>query len=111
MVYVVRTARKRPNEIVVPWPNGVTTDVAGRAAQAFALELRRLIGDDSIRSIAALCGVNHETVRGILEGRVWPDMHTVAHLEDGLDFPLWPRKAPNRVSKRHRIPKTKLFDF
>lgn len=108
---MVRTARRRPNEIVDPWPTGTTTDVAGRAAQAFVLELRRVIGEDSIRSIAALCGVNHETIRGILEGRVWPDMYTIAHLEAGLGVSLWQRHIPGSPGGRRARSRPRPLGF
>jgi len=107
---VVGKPRKRPNEIVDPWPDAPTDDVAGRAAQAFARELRRAVADYSVRSTAELCGVNHETIRGILEGRVWPDMHTIAHLEAGLGLPLWPRRTPT-YSTRHRGRPVRPFDI
>lgn len=94
---MVRQPRDRPNEVVSPWPNGSTHDPAGIVAQGFAIELRRVIGDRTIRSVGSLCGVNHETVRGILDGRVWPDMRTIALLEAGLMTSLWPRQQPEEL--------------
>jgi transcriptional regulator with XRE-family HTH domain len=88
---MVRRARERPNEVVSPWPDGEALEHSGLVAKAFAVELRRAIGDRTVRSVASACGVNHETIRAILDGRVWPDMHTIARLEAGLGIPLWPR--------------------
>jgi len=85
-----RTMRLKPNELVTAWPDGPASDPIGEVARVFAANLRRSIGDKSIRSAAEACGMNHATLIGILEGRAWPDMETIAKLERGLDASLWP---------------------
>ncbi|MCU1445499.1 MAG: hypothetical protein JWP54_1157 [Cryobacterium sp.] len=62
----------------------------------FAANLRLAIGERSIRSAADACGMNHATLIGILDGRAWPDMETIAKLEGGLDAALWPGRGTGR---------------
>jgi hypothetical protein len=90
---MARTARSSPAELNVGWPDAVGTDAVGEVARLFAVNLRSAIGDRSIRSVALASGVNHATVLGILEGRAWPDLSTIAKLEIGLDAELWPRRG------------------
>jgi len=85
-----RTVRLKPNELVTAWPDGPATDAIGEVARVFAANLRQAIGEKSIRGAAEACGMNHATLIGILEGRAWPDMETIAKLERGLDAVLWP---------------------
>lgn len=85
-----RTPRLRPNELVSPWPHGETSDPAGRVAANFVLALRDAVDGESVRYVARQCGVNHQTLRSVLAGDVWPDMQTIARLEFGLGRPLWP---------------------
>lgn len=73
-----------------PWPHGDTEDLAGLVAAAFAQRLVAVIANRSVRSVAAECQVNHQTIHAILAGEVWPDMYTIAHLEAGLNAALWP---------------------
>ena len=85
-----RSTRLKPAELVTDWPDGPASDLIGEVARVFAGNLRAAIGERSIRSAAELCGMNHATLLGILEGRAWPDMETIAKLERGLDAGLWP---------------------
>lgn len=85
-----RTPRLRPNELVSPWPHGETSDPAGAVAMYFVRELGIAIDGQTVRSVASHCGVNHQTLRSILAGEVWPDMRTIALLEFGLGRALWP---------------------
>jgi len=85
--------RLKPNELVAAWPDGPASDAIGEVARVFAGNLRRAIGEKSIRSAAEVCGMNHATLIGILEGRAWPDMETIAKLERGLDAALWPGRG------------------
>jgi hypothetical protein len=85
-----RPARLKPRELVPDWPDGVATDPIGEVARVFAANLRRAIGQRSIRAAAEACDTNHATLISILEGRAWPDMETIAKLERGLDAALWP---------------------
>jgi hypothetical protein len=88
-----RSARLKPRELVPAWPDGPAADPIGEVALLFAGNLRRSIGQRSIRSVAEACGMNHATLIGILEGKAWPDMETIAKLERGLGTALWPGPA------------------
>lgn len=85
-----RNTRLKPNELVPAWPDGPAADEVGEVARRFAGNLRKAMGETSIRAAAEACGMNHATLIGILEGRAWPDMETIAKLERGLDAALWP---------------------
>jgi len=37
------------------------------------------------------CELNPQTLHAVLAGEVWPDMYTIAKLEQGLNRRLWPR--------------------
>ena len=87
---MVRTSRPRPLDLVSEWPTGPPIDAAGAVAAGFARALLVAIDGRSIRSVAVECGLNHQTIRGVLAGEVWPDMYTIARLESGLRTPLWP---------------------
>ena len=85
-----RTTRLKPNELVAARPDGPAQNPIGEVARQFAVNLRLAIGGQSIRATAEACGMNHATLIGILDGRAWPDMETIAKLERGLDTALWP---------------------
>lgn len=55
------------------------------------MRLRIAIGERSNRAIAAEAGIDHVTLANILAGRSWPDLLTLARLENGLDAELWRR--------------------
>lgn len=37
--------------------------------------------------------MDHSTILAILQGRTWPDLYTVARLEQGLEADLWPGRS------------------
>ncbi len=60
---------------------------------------QRLRGQLSDRALAAVCrdaGLARSTVQDLLAGRTWPDLVTLAKLEDALDARLWPQRAEVR---------------
>lgn len=59
-------------------------------AQLFARRLRKAIGARGIREVARDSGLSHSTLLAVLHGERWPDMVTVARLEESLDVDLWP---------------------
>ncbi|MET0975588.1 MAG: hypothetical protein ABWX82_07950 [Leifsonia sp.] len=90
---MARTARSTPAELNPGWPDAVGSDAVGEVARLFAGNLRAAIGERSVRSVGLASGVNHATILGILEGRAWPDLSTIAKLEIGLGADLWPRRG------------------
>lgn len=90
---MARSARARPQELTDSWPDKPSPDPVGEVARLFVMNLRREIGKRSIRAAAEACGLNHATLLGILEGRTWPDLETIAKLERGLTADLWPGRT------------------
>jgi transcriptional regulator with XRE-family HTH domain len=70
-------------------------DPIGEVARHFTLNLREAIGSKSVRGVADAAGINHATLLGILAGRTWPDLATIAKLERGLGVDLWPGRLPD----------------
>lgn len=87
---VPRTSRKRPNELTPEWPSTPSEVLAGEYARRFALRLRDVIGEDSVRALARDADVAPGAIRKILEGQTWPDLRTIAKLESTLGTVLWP---------------------
>jgi DNA-binding phage protein len=76
------------------WPHGeLGGPVAAKYVQAIARRLTRAIGDRSLRQVADDADLQHRTVRSLLSGESWPDVITVAKLEQSLGVRLWPDGA------------------
>ncbi|GAA3917980.1 hypothetical protein GCM10022382_24970 [Microbacterium invictum] len=82
--------RPTPASLTTSWPDVPSVDPAGEKARLFALSLRRAIDDRSVRSVAAAASLNEATVRRVLAGAAWPDLHTIAVLESTLGLRLYP---------------------
>lgn len=91
-----KSPRRTPAALTVDWPDSPSSDVAGEKARQLAVNLRvaiessRSIDRASIRSTADKAGLDERTLRNILSGARWPDLRTIALLEEALDTPLWP---------------------
>lgn len=59
-------------------------------AQAFALAVEDAVGDRTLRDVARQADLSHTTLLALLHGQRWPDMVTIAKLEEAFDRPLWP---------------------
>lgn len=91
---VSRTPRQRPFELApAPWPEIPADDAIAEAARTFVVRLRQAMGTQSTRAVATAAGVHHTTLLGVLAGRSWPDLATLARLELALDAELWRRPA------------------
>lgn len=55
-----------------------------------ARRLARAMEGQSLRSVARESGLDHTTVRALVEGQRWPDLITIARLETALNVRLWP---------------------
>jgi DNA invertase Pin-like site-specific DNA recombinase len=86
-----RPTRARPRDLVPGWPDGPSADPIAEVARRFAANLRTVEG--SARAIARASGIHQSTVIGILDGAKWPDLETIAKLEQGLQKDLWPGRA------------------
>lgn len=87
---MARPFRARPCDLTPSWPDAQSDSNVGEVARLFALNLRSAIGDRSLRTAAVACDLSHVTVASILAGRNWPDLETIAKLEEGLGTRLWP---------------------
>ncbi len=95
---VARPHRKTPAEHFADgaWPDGTTDDPAARVAAAFASRLRTAAAGRSYRELGRLTGVDHEAIAKTVNGRNWPDLATIAKLEQGLGVDLWPGRLASR---------------
>ncbi|HSP75804.1 MAG TPA: helix-turn-helix transcriptional regulator [Cryobacterium sp.] len=91
-----RPARPAPCDLVERWPDSPSADAVGEVARQFAVNVQAALGDRSVRAAARDAGLDHTTLLSVLHGRSWPDLATVARLENGLGVDLWPgRLAPH----------------
>lgn len=73
------------------WPTGrIDGPPEAKYAAEVSRRLREAIGERTLRSVAREAGLDHTTVRAVVEGERWPDLITVARLEQALDVRLWP---------------------
>jgi len=86
---VVDRRRETPAELTESWSDAPSPDPAGERARQFALNLRSAIGDRSVRSVAGAAGIAEGTIRHVLSGQAWPDLHTVSRLEETLGRRLY----------------------
>ena len=91
---------KVPSEYVVDgvWPHAVLADDAPVSAfygQAFARNLERALvaTNHSLRTLAEATGLTHSTISRVMNGKVMPDLGTLARLEIAFGFQLWPGPA------------------
>jgi hypothetical protein len=97
--------RARPVELAgEPWPDVPSADPVVEVARQFVVNLKVAINGRSLRSVAKAVGVTHVTISRILDGRVWPDLATIARLEHGIGTPLWPGLVGGKFVPR--VPKT-----
>lgn len=66
--------------------------VAARYAVVVARALRGALQDRSLSGLCRQAGLARTTVQDLLAGRTWPDLATLAKLEDALDTTLWPSR-------------------
>lgn len=85
-----RPARAVPAELCEDWPDVPCADPVAERARELVLNLRKAMSQRSIRQIASTTGVDRATIGAILQGKSWPDIVTLAKLEEELG-PLWPK--------------------
>lgn len=94
-----RPQRAKPCELSPDWPDAACDDAIAEVARLFALRLKEAIGGRSLRSAAVLTGVDHASISGIIAGRTWPDLATIARLERGLEANLWPARQGRKGAR------------
>lgn len=82
-----------PHSYVVAgeWPDGkLDGQVLAEYVRQVAVRLDEAIGGRSVRDVAREADLQHTTVLGLLKGESWPDLVTIAKLEQELGVRLWP---------------------
>ncbi|MGA4841383.1 helix-turn-helix domain-containing protein [Streptomyces sp. G45] len=86
------------------WPHARLSDPGGAVVQLIARALEGALAAQkrSLRQVAAGSGVNRQAIADLLAGRCWPDIATVARLENFLAVPLYPSSGgmPHTHGKR-----------
>ncbi len=73
------------------WPHGpVSGPRVVLYAQAFAKAVADAVGERTVRDVARQAEISHTTLLAVLHGERWPDMVTIAKLEESLRAELWP---------------------
>lgn len=87
-----RPERQSPKEHAPPgtdtWVDQPIAYFPAEVARRLALALDNAIGDRSIRSVAEETGVARIAIHAVLNGDAYPDIHTVAQLQSGLNVDL-----------------------
>lgn len=76
------------------WPDGALVDHAPVPvvyARDIAHRLRAALQERTIREVAASSQLARSTLHDLLAGRAWPDVVTLAKLEQVLNVRLWPQ--------------------
>jgi lambda repressor-like predicted transcriptional regulator len=79
------------------WPHADLADHHGaRVAQALARRLAAAMDHHgfSANRLATAAGINRQTIANVLAGTGWPDLLTIASLEQALQTDLWPGRRP-----------------
>ncbi|WP_052229957.1 helix-turn-helix transcriptional regulator [Streptomyces sp. CT34] len=91
---------KVPRDYVVggSWPHAALAADAPASAhygQALARNLERALASSgqSLRTLAESTGITHSTISRVVNGKVLPDLGTLARLEVALGFQVWPGLA------------------
>lgn len=85
-----RTERSSPSELTEVWPAMPSRDYAGEQAPLFVLNSQSAMGTQSQRAVARAAHLDEGTLRRVLAGATWPDLRTIALLEDALGVPCSP---------------------
>lgn len=92
-----RPARPAPASFSQKWPEEACIDARAEKVRLLALNVRRAMGNRSLRAAATDAGVDHTVLADILNGASWPDVRTVAVLELAFNQPLWPHHGASEA--------------
>jgi hypothetical protein len=87
---VRKPPRPSPASLTTEWPYVASSDPAGEKARQFVLNLLQALDGRSVRSVSVDANLDEATVRRVLAGAAWPDLHTIAALEIALERSLYP---------------------
>lgn len=71
------------------WPWEERTDPVAETARRLVVNIRQRMGDSSIRATARAANIDHNVLRTVLAGESWPDLITIAKLEQSIGS-VWP---------------------
>ncbi|WP_413353819.1 helix-turn-helix domain-containing protein [Microbacterium sp. 1P06AB] len=78
------------------WPHERVASEDAEVARLIVVNLLAAMGERGVRGVARDAGINEKTLRRLIAGASYPDVRTVARLEDALGvslYPPWPRAA------------------
>ena len=87
---MANNSRDTPSSRVDGWPDVSAPDAEVEVARRLVANLLAAMDGRSIRSVADLAGLDEKTVRNVIAGKSWPDLRTIALLEQGLGCRLYP---------------------
>jgi lambda repressor-like predicted transcriptional regulator len=88
---MARPPRPKPNDGAgAEWLMTKRPDPVQEVARQFVLNVKRVMGDRSVRATAKMADLDHNTLRYVLDGTAWPDMIVIAKLERAFHENLWP---------------------
>ena len=77
-------------------------------AAALALRLKAKTDKESVRYYAKQAGLSPQTIINILNGTTWPDLRTIARLENAVDGKLWGNEH-RQYRTRHHFPRVRSW--
>jgi DNA-binding phage protein len=91
--------RPRPADYAAEgvWPHCTLEDDApvwARYALHVSGALQERLRDVNVSELQRTTGIARSTIRRIIQGETWPDVVTLAHLEEALHIRLWPEGKP-----------------
>lgn len=78
------------------WPDGTLdrdAPAAARYVQEISRRLRDALGDANVSEVAAAAGLARSTLYDLVSGSTWPDVVSLAQLEQVLGVRLWPTES------------------
>ncbi len=90
---LVTVAKRRPvpADYSATWPDSVIKQHDAETARLLVLRLLDAMAGRSLRSVARDAELDEKTVRKIVAGMSWPDLRTIARLEEATGRKLFPR--------------------
>lgn len=83
--------RPLPVEFSTDWPRAVIEQHEAETARLFVLQLLDAMHGRSVRSLARDAGLDEKSLRKIIAGVSWPDLRTIARLENTTGRKLFSR--------------------
>jgi hypothetical protein len=89
-----RPVRVKPRDLTPGWPESPSPEPIAGVARVFASNIRKVMNGRSACAVAVAAKINQVTLLATLDGRVWPDLATIAKRERYLTIDVWPGRLP-----------------